>query len=61
MDELELVTPLSFLNETHLEVSVMLRSLLSLIVFLLLISPAWSAELTQPNILFIMVDDLGKE
>ncbi|MCA9006450.1 MAG: sulfatase-like hydrolase/transferase, partial [Planctomycetaceae bacterium] len=39
----------------------MLRSLLSLIVFLLLISPAWSAELTQPNILFIMVDDLGKE
>ena len=39
----------------------MLRSLLSLIVFLLLISPAWSAELTKPNILFIMVDDLGKE
>ncbi|MCA9019307.1 MAG: sulfatase-like hydrolase/transferase, partial [Planctomycetaceae bacterium] len=39
----------------------MLRSLLSLIVFLLLISPAWSSELTKPNILFIMVDDLGKE
>lgn len=39
----------------------MLRSLLSLIVFLLLISPAWSTELTKPNILFIMVDDLGKE
>lgn len=39
----------------------MLRSLLSLIVLLLLISPARSAELTKPNILFIMVDDLGKE
>ncbi|WP_417388367.1 sulfatase-like hydrolase/transferase [Gimesia sp.] len=39
----------------------MLRALLSVIVLLLLISTAWSSELTQPNILFIMVDDLGKE
>lgn len=39
----------------------MFRALLSLTVTLLLIQPAVSAELKQPNILFIMVDDLGKE
>ncbi|QDT43203.1 Arylsulfatase precursor [Gimesia alba] len=39
----------------------MFRTLLSLTVILLLIQPAVSAELKQPNILFIMVDDLGKE
>ncbi|MEQ8635536.1 sulfatase-like hydrolase/transferase [Gimesia maris] len=39
----------------------MLRALLSVIVFLLLLQPAFSAELKKPNILFILVDDLGKE
>lgn len=39
----------------------MFRALLSLTVCLLLLQPAVSAELKQPNILFIMVDDLGKE
>jgi len=39
----------------------MFRALLSVIVCLLLIQPAVSAELKQPNILFILVDDLGKE
>lgn len=39
----------------------MLRAMLSAIVFLLLVQSAVSAERNQPNILFIMVDDLGKE
>ncbi|QDV20497.1 Arylsulfatase precursor [Gimesia panareensis] len=39
----------------------MLRSLLSLIVLLLLVQPVFAATPPQPNILFIMVDDLGKE
>ncbi|QDU08762.1 sulfatase-like hydrolase/transferase [Gimesia aquarii] len=39
----------------------MLRALLSLTATLLLVQPAVSAELKQPNILFILVDDLGKE
>ena len=39
----------------------MLRAMLSVIVFLLLGSPVVSAERKQPNILFILVDDLGKE
>lgn len=39
----------------------MFRAILSLTFTLLLIQPAVSAELQQPNILFIMVDDLGKE
>lgn len=39
----------------------MFRALLSLTCLLCLIQPAFAAELKQPNILFIMVDDLGKE
>ena len=39
----------------------MYRSLLCLIVLLLLIQPAAAEERRQPNILFILVDDLGKE
>ena len=39
----------------------MLRLLLSPLMFLLLIQPAVAADRPQPNILFILVDDLGKE
>lgn len=39
----------------------MYRSLLCLTILLLLIQPATAEERRQPNILFILVDDLGKE
>ena len=39
----------------------MFRFLLSVIVLLLIVQPAVSADPQKPNILFILVDDLGKE
>ncbi|WP_339746611.1 sulfatase-like hydrolase/transferase [uncultured Rubinisphaera sp.] len=39
----------------------MIRPMLSVAFFVTLVLPAFSAELTKPSILFIMVDDLGKE
>jgi arylsulfatase A-like enzyme len=39
----------------------MIHALLPVTIVLSLVQPALSAELDKPNILFIMVDDLGKE